>query len=145
MLRGDFGQEDSGAYAAFSAQGSSASQMTSANAVFTEQGACASQMTAAHVMDVFARLPDCHGLAADAVSASTQVKMVDVPGLLKTPKSGCPDIWIRLPRHQWPTSWSNIEDPVVTLARNLFGYPLAGLPYKQKDRAAVQNFKPLLG
>ena len=48
-----------------------------AYAVFTEQGSSASQMTAAKVIDVIARLPDCDGLAADAVSANTQVKMED--------------------------------------------------------------------
>ena len=25
------------------------------------------------------------------------------------PKSECPDIWIRLPRHKWPKSWSSIK------------------------------------
>ena len=39
----------------------------------------------------------------------------------------CPDIWIRLPRHKWSNSWSNMEDPVVPLERNLYGHPLAGL------------------
>ena len=24
------------------------------------------------------------------------------------PKSECPDIWIRLPRHKWPKSWSSM-------------------------------------
>ena len=43
-------------------------------AVFTEQGSSASQMTAAEVMDVVARLPECDGQAADAVSAYTHVK-----------------------------------------------------------------------
>ena len=28
--------------------------------------------------------------------------MGDAPKLLKNPKSECPDIWIRLPRHKWP-------------------------------------------
>ena len=28
--------------------------------------------------------------------------MVDAPSLFKIPKSDCPDIWIRLPRHKWP-------------------------------------------
>ena len=42
VLRGDIVKDDSGAYA-----------------VFTEQGSSASQMTAAKVMDVIARLPDC--------------------------------------------------------------------------------------
>ena len=42
-----------------------------AYAVFTEQGSSASQMMAAKVMAVFARLPDCVAQAADAVSADT--------------------------------------------------------------------------
>ena len=64
-------------------------------AVFTEQGSSASQMMAAKVMDVVSRLPGCAGQAADAVSAYTQVKMRDAHKLLKIPKSECPDIWIR--------------------------------------------------
>ena len=44
-------------------------------AAFTEQGSSASQMTAAKAMDVIGRLPGCVGHAADAVSAYTQVKM----------------------------------------------------------------------
>ena len=69
-------------------------------AVFTEQGSSASQMTAAKVMDVISRLPGCAGQAADAVSSYTQVKMENAPKLLKIPKSECPDMWIRLPRHK---------------------------------------------
>ena len=38
-------------------------------AVFTEQGSSASQMTAAKVMDIISRLSGCAGQAADAVSA----------------------------------------------------------------------------
>ena len=78
-------------------------------------------------MDVIARLPDCDGQAADAISAYTQVKMEDAQKLLKIPKSECPDVWIRLPKHKWPKSWEYIEDPVVPLERNLYGHPLAGL------------------
>ena len=77
VLRGDIVKDDSESYA-----------------VFTEQGLSASQMTAAKVI----------GQAADAVSAYTQVKMGDAPKILKIPKSECPDIWIRLPRHKWPKS-----------------------------------------
>ena len=58
--RGGLVKDDSGAYA-----------------VFTEQGSSASQMTAAKIMDVIAKLPDCEGQATDAVSAYTQVKMED--------------------------------------------------------------------
>ena len=110
VLRGENVKDDSGSYS-----------------VFTEQGSSASQMTAATVMDIISRLPGCAGQAADAVSAYTQVKMEDAHKLLKIPKSECPDIWIRLPRHKWPKSWSSIEDPVVSLERNLYGHPLAGL------------------
>ena len=70
--------------------------------------------------------------AADAVSAYTQVKMEDANKLLKIPKSECPDIWIRLPRHKWPKSWSSMEDPVVPLERNLYGHPLAGLLWERQ-------------
>ena len=51
-------------------------------------------------MDVIARLADCAGQAADAESAYTQVKMEDAPKLLKIPKSECPEMWMRLPRHK---------------------------------------------
>ena len=98
VLRGDIVKDDSGSYA-----------------VFTEQGSSASQMTAAKVMDIISRLPGCARQAADAVSAYTQVKMEDAQKLLKIPKSECPDIWIHLPRHKLPESWSSMEDPVVLL------------------------------
>ena len=64
VLRGDIVKDDSGSYA-----------------VFTEQGSSASQMTAAKVMDIVSRLPGCAGQAADAVSAYTQVEMEDAPTL----------------------------------------------------------------
>ena len=115
VLRGDIVRDDSGSYA-----------------VFTEQGSSASQMTAAKIMDILSRLPGCDGQAADAVSACTQVKKEDAPRLLKIPKSECPDIWIRLPRHKWPKSWSSMEDPVVPLERNLYGHPLAGLLWERQ-------------
>ena len=109
-------------------------------AVFTEQGSSASQMTAAKVMDIISRLPACAGQAGDAVSAYTQVKMEDAPKLLKIPKSECPDIWIRLPRHKWPKSWSSMEDPVVPRERNLCGHPLAGLlRERQLEKILLQH------
>ena len=85
-----------------------------------------------HTPHIIARLPGCNGQAADAVSAYTQVKMEDAHKLLKIPKSECPDIWIRLPRHKWPKSWSSMEDPVVPLERNLYGHPLAGLLWERQ-------------
>ena len=66
VLRGDIVTNDSGSYA-----------------VFTEQGSSASQMTAAKVMDIICRLPVWDGPVGDAVSAYTQVKMEDAHKLLK--------------------------------------------------------------
>ena len=60
VLHGDIVKDNSGSYA-----------------VFTEQGSSASQMTAARIMDIISRLPGCDGQAADALSANTQVKMED--------------------------------------------------------------------
>ena len=120
VLRGDIVKDDSGAHA-----------------VFTEQRSSASQVAAAKVMDVIARLPDCDGQAADAVSAYTQVQSEDAPRLLKIPKSECPDVWTRLPRHKWPKSWANIEDPVVHLERNVYGHPSAGLPWQKTIRKSI--------
>ena len=58
VFRGHIVEDDSGSYA-----------------VFTEQGSSASQMTAAtKVMDIICRLPGCRGQAADAVSSYTQEK-----------------------------------------------------------------------
>ena len=108
-----------------------------AYAVFVEQGSSAAQMTAAKVMDVVARLLDCDGQAADAISAYTQVKRRMLKKLLNTPKSECPDIWIRLPKHKWTKSWEYIEDPVVPLERNLYGHPLAGLLWERQVEKAL--------
>ena len=109
-------------------------------AVFTEQGSSASQMTAAKVMNINPRLPGSTGQAADAVSAYTQVMMEDASKLLKIPRSECPDMWIRLPRHKWPKSWPSMEDPVVPLERNLYGHPLAGLLWeRQFEKIRLQH------
>ena len=74
--------------------------------------------------------PDCQ-VARDKQRTQyllkTQVKMEDAHKLFKIPKSECPDIWIRPPRHKWPKSWSSMQDPVVLLERNLYGHLLAGL------------------
>ena len=59
-------------------------------------------MIAAKIMGVIARSPGCDGQAADAVSACTREKLEDAPRLLEIPKSECPDVWIRRPRHTWP-------------------------------------------
>ena len=71
VLRGDVVKDDSGSYA-----------------VFTEQGSSASQITAARVMDIISRLPGCAGQGADAVSAYTQVKMEDAHDVIEKSQIG---------------------------------------------------------
>ena len=70
VLRGDIVKDDSGSFA-----------------VFTEQGSSASQMTAAKI-NIISRLLGCDGQAADAVSAKTQVKMEDAHKLLENSQIG---------------------------------------------------------
>ena len=71
VLCGDIVKDDSGSYA-----------------VFAEQGSSASQMTAAKVMDIISRLGGCAGQAADAVSAFTQIKMEDAPQIIENSQIG---------------------------------------------------------
>ena len=71
VLRGDIVKDNSGSYA-----------------VFTEQGSSASQMTAAKIMDIISRLPGCDGQAADAVSAYTQVKKGTCSQIIQNSKIG---------------------------------------------------------
>ena len=78
-------------------------------------------------MDIISRFLYCDGLAADAGSFHTQVKIEDASKLLNFWKLKCLDIQILLPRHKWTKSWSSMEDPVVLLERKLYGHPLAGL------------------
>ena len=103
-------------------------------AVFTEQGSSASQMTAAKIMAYHFQIAR---LRWD--KQQTQYQLIPTsengrcfPKILKIRKSECPDIWIRLPRHKWPKSWSSMEDPVVPLERNLYGHPLAGLLWERQ-------------
>ena len=79
------------------------------------------------------RLSPCAREAADAVSAFTQSKWKMLQNI-ENSQIGVSDIWIRLPRHKWPKSWSNMKDPVVRLKRNLYGHPLAGLLWENNLR-----------
>ena len=94
VLRGDTVKDDSGSYA-----------------VFTEQGSSASQMTAAKIMDFISRLPGCDGQAADAVSANTQVKMEDAHKLLKISK-------IRISRHMDTSTTTQMAFIMVQYGRS---------------------------
>ena len=69
VLRGDIVKDDSGSYAAF-----------------TEQGSSASQMTAAKVIAVIARLPDCDGQAADEIICLHSCKTGGCPNIAQNSK-----------------------------------------------------------
>ena len=98
-------------------------------------------MTAAKVMDITSRLQGCAGQAVDAAyQLIPRSKIEDAPTLLKIPKSECPDFWMRLPKHKWPKSRSNSEDPVVPLERNLYGHPLAGLLWEQQSEKVLLKY-----
>ena len=85
-------------------------------------------MTATKIRDVIARLPDCDGQAADAVSISLHSSNI----------GGCSQIAQNFENQNVQTyrnafhdtsgpKWANVEDPVLPLERNLCGHPLAAL------------------
>ena len=86
-----------------------------------------------HPAKIHGRVADQHKshLSHTQYQLTPRSKMKDAPSLLKIPNSECPDIWIRLPKHKWPKSWSSMEDPVVPLERNLYG-PLTGLSWERQ-------------
>ena len=51
---------------------------------------------------------------------------------LDSSENGGPDIWIRLPRHKWSKSWSNIEDSCGFLKGKLYGHPFAGVLWERQ-------------
>ena len=120
VLRGDTVRDETGFYA-----------------VFSEQGTSASHIEAAKMMDALARFPGCSGENADASSAYTQVNMSEVPALLG--KEYTAETWVRIPKHRRPASWNHIDDPVVPLKVNLYGHPCAGLFWEKYCERALKR------
>ena len=114
-LRGDIVKDNSGSFA-----------------VFTEQGSSASQMTAAKIMDIISRLLRCDGQAADAVSALYPSKNGRCSQIIENSEIGVSRHFGFVYHDKWPKSWSSMEDPVVPLERNLYGHPLAGLLWERQ-------------
>ena len=107
-------------------------------AVSTEQGSSAPQMAAAKIVDVIARLPGCEGQAADSVSAYTQVKMEDVPQLLKNSKvrmSRCLDTSSTTQHGQ--NHRRRLRIPWYLLNEIFMGIPYAGLPCERQFETAL--------
>ena len=57
--------------------------------------------------------------------------------VIKIPTSECPGIWIRLPEHKWPKSWSSMGDPVVLLESHVYGHTLAGLIWERQSEKVL--------
>ena len=59
------------------------------------------------------------------------------------------DIWTRLPRHKWPKSWSDIEDPVVPLEQKFVRTPtcwsLVGKTVRGSSNGTSMGKSPELG
>lgn len=119
VFRGDKVRDESGFYA-----------------VFTEQGTSASHMAGGKFLDALARMPGMEGQISDAVSAYTQVEL---PEELET--------YITLPPRRRPKEWATFEDPVCRLRLNLYGHPLAGLLWEKYCEKALQklNFAKIKG
>ena len=101
-------------------------------AVFIEQGSSASQMTAAKIMDFISGLPGCAGQAADAVSAYTQVKMKDAHKLLKIPSQNVQTFGFVYHDTNGQNHGPVWKTQFVPLERNLYGHPLAGLLWERQ-------------
>ena len=111
VFRGDIVQDETGYYA-----------------VFSEQGTSAAHQAAAKFLDAIARLPGCSGSDSDAIGAYTQVLFEEIHEKVMK-QSGQPlvETWISLPKEYQPPDWEKkYQEPVVLLKRNLYGHPLAG-------------------
>ena len=115
VLRGDTVKDDLGSYA-----------------VFAEQGSFVTQMTAAKSNGCHNGYQDAQDKQRTQYQRTSKSKWKMHHRYCEIPKSECPDIGIRPPKHTWPKSWSSMEDPVVPLERNLYGHPLAGLLWERQ-------------
>ena len=116
-------------------------------AVFSEQGTSASHMAAAKFMDAIARPPGCDGEDSDVVGAYTQVSLEDIEKeALMGEHAKCDETWITLPRSQRPTWWDTIE-PVCRLRLNLYGHPLTGLHLEKfcQSELVKEGFEKIKG
>ena len=116
VLPGDIVKDDSGSYA-----------------VFTEQGSSASQTTAAKVMDIISSLPGCSGQAADCSIRLYSGQNGRCIHVIYNSKVRMSRYLILRQTHKWPHIMvPEKEGPVVPLERNLYGHLLAGLLWKRQ-------------
>ena len=94
---------------------------TGCYAVFSEQGTSASHLSAAKSLDYIARIPGNAGGDSDAIGAHHQVVLDEMSECINV------DTWISLPPAHRPPSWHKLQNPVCRLRLNLYGHPLSGL------------------
>ena len=102
VLRGDIVRDDSGSYA-----------------VFTEQGSSASQMIAAKVMDIISRLPGCAGQATDAVFGFFPGQNGRCSKIIENSQIGMSRHLDTSTETRMAQVMSSMADPVVLLERNM--------------------------
>ena len=122
VLRGDIVKDNSGSYA-----------------VFTEQESSASQMTAAKIMDIISRLPGCDAQAADAVSAYTQSKNGRCSQIIENSKIGVSRHLNSSTTTQMAKIMVQYGRPSRSTQRNLCGHPLAGLLWERLEKILLQH------
>ena len=116
VLRGEIVKDDSGSYA-----------------VFTEQGSSASHMTAAEVMDIISRLPGCAGQAAECSICLHPSKNERRSKIIKSFPCQNVEIYGHVFHDtNGPNHGQTFEDPVVPLEWKLYGHPLAGLLWERQ-------------
>ena len=94
---------------------------------FSEAATCACHHTSGRWLDALARLPNCAGQDADALSAYTQAELQGT------------ETWVSLPADQWPTSWGNMYRPVCKFKLALYGHPKAGYYWQEHCKNALRR------
>ena len=86
-------------------------------AVFSEQGTSASHMDAAKMIDAMGRMPGNKVEDSDAIGAYHQVSLKDAHLLLGGTPDDFVETWVSFEnmKHRRPKSWDKIEDPVCIL------------------------------
>ena len=102
-------------------------------AIFQELSSNPATMEAAKAIDFMSLLDGFDAEQSDATQAYTQAELKGTP------------TYVRLPRHEWPESWSKMKDPVVPLRLALYGHPDAGGYWEKHCETALHElgFEPV--
>jgi hypothetical protein len=101
---------------------------TAAHELYTEVSNCPATMASARAVMAAAAVKGWDVTLRDAEAAYLQSSILG---------KGRPTCWVRLPRAWWPSTWFGpdgaplFRDPVVQLARALYGHPESGALWEQ--------------